>query len=222
MYPSVSSAMPQGKRALHLTQQELQAPTKRPCVWQPRPEDGENSTAITRTQLQSTLPERVLQRRVYFLNPERTKFISLGYYPARNYDPCVEIGGLGRKKPVVLTTYYLSTLSQHLPKLFESVCANESYEHKEMSFRLQTVGRNNVCKLTYDQNSITFKLNELNYLLAHIATFENQLSRYSIAQNDVILYVINALDSDVYVEPRPHASTYVLYDVLYDELKAVM
>jgi hypothetical protein len=80
----------------------------------------------------------------------------------------------------------------------------------------------NVCKLTYDKSSINFKLNELNYLLAHIATFENQLSRYSVAQNDVILYVTNALDSDVYVEPRLYASTYVLYDVLYDELEAII
>ena len=36
----------------------------------------------------------------------------------------------------------------------------------------------------------------MNYLLAHIATFENQLSRYSFVQNDVILYVTNALESD--------------------------
>jgi hypothetical protein len=123
---------------------------------------------------------------------------------------------------VVLTTYYLSNLSQHLLKLCESICANESYVYKEMSFRLQTVGKNIVCKLTYDKSSINLKLNKLNYLLAHIATFENQLSRYSFAQNYVILYVTNALESDVYVEPRLYASTYVLYDVLYDELKAIM
>ena len=65
-------------------------------------------------------------------------------------------------------------------------------------------------------------MNELNYLLANIAVFENQLSSYTIAQNDVILYVTNALVSDAYVEPRHDVRTYVLCDLLYDELKTSM
>ena len=94
--------------------------------------------------------------------------------------------------------------------------------YKEMSFRMQTVGKNSVFILTYDKHSINFKLNELNYLLANIAVLENQLSRYSIEQNYVILYITNALGSDVYVEPGHDDSTYVLYDVLYDEVKTIM
>jgi hypothetical protein len=83
---------------------------------------------------------------------------------------------------------------------------------------LQTVGNKNVCSLTFHKQS----LNELNCLLINIAKLEDQLSRYCIAQNDVILYVTNALGSDVYVEPRFDASTFVLYDVLNDELKSIM
>jgi hypothetical protein len=74
-------------------------------------------------------------------------------------------------------------------------------------------------KLTYDKHSIHFKLNELNYLLANIAIHENHLSRYSIAQNDVISYATNAIGSDIYLQPRHDASTYVLYAVLYDEFR---
>ena len=56
-------------------------------------------------------------------------------------------------------------------------------------------------KLTYNKHSINFKLNELNYLLANIATLGNQLSGYSIAQNDVISYVTNAIGSELYLQP---------------------
>ena len=52
-------------------------------------------------------------------------------------------------------------------------------------------------------------MNELNYLLANIALLENQLSRYSIAQNDVISYVTNAIGSELYLQPRHDASSYV-------------
>jgi len=38
----------------------------------------------------------------------------------------------------------------------------------------------------------------------------------------VILYVTNALVSDAYVEPRHDVRTYVLCDLLYDELKTSM
>ena len=37
-------------------------------------------------------PNRVLLRRI-FIGAEKTRYISIGYYPARNYQPLVEIGG---------------------------------------------------------------------------------------------------------------------------------
>jgi len=37
-------------------------------------------------------PNKVLLGRVFFLDPEKTKYISVGFYPARNYQPMVEIG----------------------------------------------------------------------------------------------------------------------------------
>lgn len=156
------------------------------------------------------------------LEPRKTKNISLGYYPARDYEACVEFGEARKKKPVVLTTYYLPTLAEHLLKLYGSICVTESYIYKETSFRLQPLGKNSVCKLTYDKKYFNFKLNELNYLLAIITVIENQLPRYSIAKNDVIFYATNVLGSDKYVQIRHEASTFVLYDVLYDELKTIM
>lgn len=74
--------------------------------------------------------------------------------------------------------------------------ANEHYTCKEMLICLQTGGgggKDNAAKLTYHKHSISFKLTELNYLLAAITTIENQLARYTAAQNDVMSYVTTAL-----------------------------
>ena len=36
-------------------------------------------------------PKRVLLRRVFFFGPEKTKYISIGFYPSRNSQPLVEL-----------------------------------------------------------------------------------------------------------------------------------
>jgi len=81
---------------------------------------------------------------------------------------------------VVLTSYYLYTLSQHLPKLCENMCYNQTYAYKKLLFRLHARGRDRVAKVTYDKQYISFRLNELNYLLATIVILENQLARYTL------------------------------------------
>ena len=37
-------------------------------------------------------PNRVLLRRVFFLDPDKTRYISVGYYSSKNYQTLVEIG----------------------------------------------------------------------------------------------------------------------------------
>jgi len=39
---------------------------------------------------------KVLLRRIFFLDPEKTKYDSVGFYPAKHYKPMVEIGSLNR------------------------------------------------------------------------------------------------------------------------------
>jgi len=45
-------------------------------------------------------PNKVLLRRIYFLDPEKTKYISVGFYSARHYQPMVEIGS-PKSAPVI-------------------------------------------------------------------------------------------------------------------------
>ena len=46
-------------------------------------------------------PKRVLLRRVFFIE-DKTRYVSVGFYPSRNYQPLVEFGG-PKLKPIILT-----------------------------------------------------------------------------------------------------------------------
>jgi hypothetical protein len=41
-------------------------------------------------------PQRILLRRLFFINEDRTKYVSVGFYPAPYYLPQVEFGVLRR------------------------------------------------------------------------------------------------------------------------------
>ena len=53
---------------------------------------SEPDTAYTEATILLFDPNRVLLRRVFFLDHDKTRYISVGFYPARNYQPLVEIG----------------------------------------------------------------------------------------------------------------------------------
>ena len=38
-------------------------------------------------------PNRELLQRVFFINEENTRYVSIGFYPVRNYQPLVAFGG---------------------------------------------------------------------------------------------------------------------------------
>ena len=71
-------------------------------------------------------PNKVLLRRVFFLDPEITKYISVGFYPARNYQPMVEIGS-PKSTPIVLTDQHVKTLSEHLPAQIDALWRGDFY-----------------------------------------------------------------------------------------------
>ena len=59
-------------------------------------------------------PNRVLLRRVFFLDPDKTRYISVCYYPSRNYQSLVEIG-TPKQHPILLPDHHVTTLAEHLP-----------------------------------------------------------------------------------------------------------
>lgn len=82
--------------------------------------------------------ERVLLRSFYFVDEDRTQYVSVGFYPTRNYRPQVEFGAVKRNKTIFLVPadQHVKTLADILPWTFEAMCCNEPYEQKDGVFRL--------------------------------------------------------------------------------------
>jgi len=68
-------------------------------------------------------PNRFLLRRVFFIGPEKIKYISIGFYPTRNYQLLVELGG-PEKIPIILTDNHMRFLVEHLPRQITGLCTN--------------------------------------------------------------------------------------------------
>ena len=64
------------------------------------------------------VPKRVLLRRLFFINEDQTKYVSVGYYTARDYLPLVEFGVVrrgGEPKTLILSHEQVDAMSEGLP-----------------------------------------------------------------------------------------------------------
>ena len=158
-------------------------------------------------------PNKVLLRRVFFLDPEKTKYISVGFYPARNYQPIVEIGS-PKSTPIVLTDQHVKTLCEHLPAQIDALWRGF----------LQRGGWR-ICHalgIPFNTAILTMgKLNDLRYLAYIFPMVEDQLLKYTEAMPDVMNYVLATLNSTSSVEPPADARNNILYYHLYEELKTL-
>jgi hypothetical protein len=162
-------------------------------------------------------PEAVVHRRIYFLNKDRSRFVSFGYYPDRKYEPYVEIGGV--KCGVILSPYYFTSLVNHLPKLAEHLSKNQAYRCDEESFHLRLPnGKRNVT-IQCDGLRISIGENDVNFLLSNSTVLLYQVGRFLFATPDVQSYAAKCTNS-TFVCPGDEVSKYVLYDVICDELNS--
>ena len=65
-------------------------------------------------------PRRVLLCRTFLINEECSIYLSVGYYPARDYLPLVEVGA-SSKMPVRLEEEHVRTFAEHLPIICEAM-----------------------------------------------------------------------------------------------------
>jgi hypothetical protein len=73
------------------------APTDSPTARKKRMEELEPTNICTYWPNNPAFdPKRVLLRRLFFINDVRTKYVSVGFYPASNYLPLFEFGVLRR------------------------------------------------------------------------------------------------------------------------------
>ena len=145
-------------------------------------------------------PTMVLQRCVFFINDEKSKYVSTGYYPARSYQILVKFGG-PRAYPNTLKEQHVTTMADHLHGLCGAMCINDNYTYNDDCFRLITTGSYRVAWLYLDKQYISIKLNELRYLLNMFHVVQNQQTLYFPSLPDVTTYATAALRSSSFVAP---------------------
>ena len=153
-------------------------------------------TAGSYTEATSLLfdPNRVLLRRVFFLDTDKTRYISVGYYPSRNYQPLVEIG-TPKQIPILLSDHHVWTLSEHLTAQFDALWRDEFYTVKNGDFAMHSATPHKTAILTLgvkkNRKPVFLKLQELRYLTYIFPIVQNQLTKYTEAMADVMNCPLN-------------------------------
>jgi len=101
-------------------------------------------------------PKRVLLRRLFFIDEDRTTYVSVGFYPTRDYQPFVEFGSVKKNSSTILILDYrqVTKMAECLPTICESMCGNEQYGCKEGNFRMNTTGTYRTARIYLDRQYI--------------------------------------------------------------------
>jgi len=69
-------------------------------------------------------PQKFILRRLFFIDANKTKYVSVGVYPARDYLPLVELCVILScgSKSIILTDEQVYTPAQYLPTIADSTC----------------------------------------------------------------------------------------------------
>jgi len=171
------------------------------------------------------LLRRVLLRRVFFLDPDKTRYISVGYYPARNYQSLVEIGS-PKVRPILLTDQHVETLAEHLPAQVDALWRDEFYNVMDGEFAMHfaTPYKRAILALGEKKNrkAVFLKVQELRNLTYICPIVQNQLITYTEAMVAVMTCVLSAINSISFIEPFPTANRNILYCQLFEEIKTFM
>jgi hypothetical protein len=142
-------------------------------------------------------PNRVLLSRVFFIDEDKAKYASVGYYPTRDNQPPIEFGG-PKKKPINLNDQQVRTMAEYLPSLCEALCNNEHYICKDGDFRFNSAGGYRFARMYLGKQYLEFKLYELRYLSYTFFMIRNLPTLYTAALKDVKANVDVALTSTTY------------------------
>ena len=87
-------------------------------------------------------PKRVLLRRLFFIDVDRTKYDSVGFYPNRDYLPLVKFGAVKKNGStfIILIDQQVNNMAECLPRICDPMCGNEQYVCKDEAFRLNKSG----------------------------------------------------------------------------------
>jgi hypothetical protein len=165
-------------------------------------------------------PDRVLLWRIFFIDGDKTKYVSVCFYPARDYQPLVEFGAVRRdgSKTIVLADEHVDRLAERLPKVLCETSISSSNDGSD-NIRLTPNRRSGgAAGLYLNAQYINLTSQDLRYLARMFHIVHKQLRDYIIALPDVLSYVTASLTSTSYIKPGPNASQHINYPHLYEEL----
>ena len=129
------------------------------------------------------VPKWVLLRRLFLIDEDRTKYVSVGFYFARDYHPFVELGSIKNNGSTILILDHrqVKKMAECLPSICESMCSNEQYGCKEGDFRMNTTGSYRIARLYLDKQYIGLRLGDLQYISEMFHVLQNQLKVYTLS-----------------------------------------
>jgi hypothetical protein len=171
-------------------------------------------------------PNRTLLRRVFLVNEERNKYISVAFYPQQGYAVLVELGAT-KFTNLSLSELQFTKVIEHVPALIEAICADEYYVSDVSDNFKVVIGSSYqtarfILGLGKNRKEIVLKLHELIYLNNILYLLINQVARYGEAAVDVASYSTSVMASTEFIEPQPHYNNQIQYSPLYDELKTII
>jgi len=149
--------------------------------------------------------------------------VSVGYVPARDYQPLVEFGAIrrGGSKCLILSDEQITALADCLPAIRDSICVGGDrvvIKCDSGNFRLHTLRRHGSARMFVGTDYISLKQPDMDYLVRVFPILQQQLRDYIIALPDVLSYVTSYLASTSFVELPSNGSTLINYPRLYEEL----
>ena len=165
-------------------------------------------------------PKRAMLRRVFFIAEGKSKFVSVGYYPARGYQPLAEFGG-AKKLPLLLNAQQLQTMADNIAALCNALSTNEHFVKKDGDFKMNTTGSYRLARVYLGKPYLSFTYEELRNLDYIMYMIQNQMTFYIAVMTDIMAYIFTAHTSATFVEPLSTADKSINYQ-LFEELMSVL
>ena len=147
-------------------------------------------------------PKRVVHRRLFFINYDRNKYVSVDFYPAHDYLPLLQFGVIrtgGWPKTLIVSDEQVNALAEDLRMLREAMCSGETSVavrgRENGAFRLNLNRSRRTARLYVHCQYISLTLQDIDYLSRMFSVVQNQLRDYIVALEEVLPYVTASLNS---------------------------
>ena len=156
-------------------QQRLRRPRQQPIIYEEDSNVGlpdaksvpepppELDTCLDVVSTALANPNRAMLRCVFFIAEDKSKFLSLGHYPARGYQPLAEFGG-AKKLPLPLNAQQLQRMADNIAALCNALSTNEHFSTNDGDFKMNTTGSYKVARVYLDKHYLPYTYEELRNL----------------------------------------------------------